>query len=156
MCAALAANPVDNVPVFAVVKEMEEPEPLDDDKLLGIAEFENEYFCGPLYQDPARSFYEALGSKPIFTLGGLGRMLLNPLKARRELKEMGERFKAKGLAGNMKGDGLTKGGIFVIAPDGDVQYTFYEDPGKGVPEAEASRILAAAKQMSFRNAAVTS
>ena len=28
-----------------------------------------------------------------------------PLKARREMKEMGERFKSKGVEGNMVGDG---------------------------------------------------
>ena len=66
--------------------------------MLGIAEFEDKYFtCGPLYHDPERNFWTALGNKPIFTLGSLGKALINPFKTRRELKEMGEKFKAKGV-----------------------------------------------------------
>lgn len=146
MCAALAAE-TDLPPVLAVVKETEEPPPIEEDKLLGIAEFESKYFCGPVYHDPSRAFYEVLGSKPIFTLGGIGKALLNPLKTRRELKEMGERMKSKGLEGNMKGDGLTKGGIFVIDPSGEVRFTFNEDPGNGVPAEQLSQIVAAAKSV---------
>jgi len=146
LCAALAAaaDPV-SLPVFAVVKETEAAEPVEADKLLGLEEFENKYFCGPLYHDEERVFWEALGNQPIFTLGGLGKALLNPLKVRRDLKAMGERMKAKGLEGNMMGDGLAKGGIMVIAPDGEIKFTYYEDPGKGVPLEEAARILAAAR-----------
>lgn len=146
LCAALAANPV-GVPVFAIVKEIEEPPPVDDDKLLGIAEFEDQHFCGPLFHDPERAFYNALGNLPSITWGGFGKALLNPLKVRRELKAMGERLKAKKLEGNMKGDGVTKGGILVIGPDGDVKFTFYEDIGKGVPAEEAAKIIAAAKAL---------
>ena len=113
--------------------------------MLGIAEFQDKYFCGPLYHDPERVFWKALGSKPIFTFGTLGRALLNPLKARREMKAMGERFKDKGVEGNMVGDGLAKGGILVIAPDDGVRHVFEEDPGKGVPEAEVAAIVSAAK-----------
>ena len=121
--------------------------PLRIGSRLGIADFENSYFCAPLYHDPERAFYKALGSKPLFTLGGIGKALLNPLKLRRELKGMGERMKGKGVEGNLRGDGLTKGGILVIGPDGDVKFTFYEDPGNGVPPEEAAKIIAAAKAL---------
>ena len=147
MCAALAADPP-GIPVLAVVKEEERPEPVDEEKKLGVAEFADDYFCGPLYLDPEREFYKALGDKPIFTLRTLGKALLNPFKFRKELKEQGERFKAKEIDGNMQGDGLVKGGILVIAPDGDVKCIFEEDPGNGVPEVEAKRIIAAAKALS--------
>lgn len=148
LCAGLAANEGGSpLPVFAVVKEVEKPveEEVPEEKMLGVADFETQYFCGPLYHDEERVFWEALGNQPIFTLGGLGKALLNPLKVRRDLKAMGERMKAKGLEGNMMGDGLAKGGIMVIAPDGEIKFTYYEDPGKGVPLEEAARILAAAR-----------
>ena len=98
-------NPVDNVPVFAVVKEVEEPEPLDDDKLLGIAEFENEYFYDRSTRI-RRAPSTRRSSKPIFTLV-VGKNALESTQSPCELKEMGERFK-NGLAGNMKGDGRPK------------------------------------------------
>lgn len=62
------------------------------------------------------------------------------------MKEMGERMDAKGIEGNMKGDGLAKGGILVISPTDEVLHTFYEDPGKGVPPDECAAIIAAAQQ----------
>lgn len=148
MCAALAADPVADVPVLAVVKEVEADSPVDDDKLLGLGEFESTYFCGPLYHDEQRAFWDALGNAPIFTIGGLGKALLNPFKFRADLKDMGERMKAKGIEGNMLGDGLAKGGILVIAPDGEIKFTFYEDPGKGVPPEDTAKIIAAAKALS--------
>jgi len=144
LCAGLKAdgNPL---PVFAVVKEVEAADEVAAEKMLGLAEFEDKYFCGPLYHDPERCFWTALGNKPIFTFGTLGKALINPLKARRELKAMGERQKAKGVEGNMVGDGLAKGGILVIAPDSTVKHVFYEDPGNGVPQDELDALLKAAK-----------
>jgi len=132
--------------VHGVVKELEKDD-APPEKRLGVAEFEKDYFCGPLYQDPEREFYKLLGSKPIFTLGGLGKALLNPLKVRRQLKEMGERQKAKGVEGNMQGDGLTKGGILVISPRDEILHTFYEDAGNGVPAEECAKIVAAVRSI---------
>lgn len=135
-----------SVPVYGVVKEEELPPPVEEDKMRGLVEFQNKYFCGPLYlSDEGRTLYDFLGSQPIFTFGTLGRALLNPLKARRELKEMGERMKAKGLEGNMVGDGLVKGGVLCIAPSGELTYTFYEDAGKGIPSECQDKIVEAVR-----------
>lgn len=130
-----------------MVKEEELPEPVEQEKMRGLVEFQNDYFGGgPMYlSDEARTLYEYLGNQPIFTLGTLGKALLNPLKARREMKEMGERMKAKSVEGNMVGDGLVKGGILCIAPSGELKYTFYEDPGKGVPPECQAKIAEAAR-----------
>lgn len=145
LCAGLAAG--DSVlPVFAVVKEVETDDlMIDAEKMLGLGEFEQKYFCGPLYHDSDRAFWSALGNKPIFTFGSLGKMLLNPLKARADMAAMGERFELKGVEGNMVGDGLAKGGVFVIAPDSRVTHVFEEDPGKGIPGDSIAAILAAAQ-----------
>ena len=150
LCAGLAANEGGSpLPVFAVVKEVEAPEEDDvpAEKMLGLADFEEQYFCGGLYHDAERVFWTALGNKPIFTFGTIGKALINPLKARREMKAMGERMKAKSVEGNMVGDGLAKGGILVVAPGGDVKHVFYEDPGQGVPADEVAAILSAAKDV---------
>ena len=58
------------MPIYGVVKEEEKPPPIEEDKMLGVAEFESAYFCGPLLlSDEARSLYEFLGNKPIFSFG---------------------------------------------------------------------------------------
>uniref|UniRef100_A0A7S2JSQ0 Uncharacterized protein n=1 Tax=Haptolina brevifila TaxID=156173 RepID=A0A7S2JSQ0_9EUKA len=112
----------------------------------GLSEFQTAYFCGPLYlSDEERTLYEFLGNQPIFTWKTLGSMLLNPLKARREMKAMGERMKAKNLEGNLVGDGLTKGGVLCISPDGELVYTFYEDAGKGIPAECQEQIVEAVR-----------
>jgi hypothetical protein len=126
---------------------VEAEETLPEEKRLGLVEFGEQYFCGPLYHDPERVFWEALGNEPIFSLGTLGQALLRPLKLRRELQEMGARQAAKGVAGNMNGDGLAKGGILVIAPDDQVCHVFKEDPGKGVPSEEMAALLSAARRV---------
>ena len=71
--------------------------------------------------------------------------LAEELDAARSLaeSEMGERMKSKGLEGNLVGDGLTKGGVLCIAPDGELKYTFYEDAGKGIPKECLSKIVEA-------------
>jgi len=145
LCSALSGAGID-VPVYGVVKEPEVPPPVEPEKMRGLADFENQYFCGPLFlTDEGRTLYEFLGNKPIFTLRSLGGALLNPLKVRRELKELGERMKGKNIEGNNVGDGLTKGGILCIAPDGELKYTFYEDAGKGVPPECQSQIIEAVR-----------
>ena len=131
------------VPVIGIVKE-EELQDVAPEQMRGLEDFREKYFCGPLYlTDESRSLYSFLGSRPIFTWSTLGEALMNPLKFRRELKQMGERMKAKGLEGNMVGDGLTKGGVLCIAPDGELKYTFYEDAGKGIPQVCLDKIVEA-------------
>ena len=66
---------------------------------------------------------------------------------------MRARMKQKGIEGNMVGRGGTKGGILCIAPDGELVYSYKEEPGKGVPadirariEVDADKELALEKQ----------
>ena len=45
------------------MKEEEKPPGTDADKMLGVAEFEEQYFCGPLYlSDEDRTLYQHLGN----------------------------------------------------------------------------------------------
>lgn len=139
------------LPVYAVIKELEAPPPVDDDKMLGIKEFADGYFgCGTLFHDAEKTFVAALGNKPIVSMRDLGKAALNPLKAYRSVKNMGANLQRNGEmpTGNLKGDGLTKGGVMVVSSLGQVLHTFYEDPGQGIPEAECDLILAAARKCS--------
>lgn len=153
LCSALKEAGV-SVPVVGVVKEVEKEEIKEGEELLGLVDFQDTYFCGPLYQDTERAFYEALGNKPIFGWGTLGQALRNPLKVRRELKEMDARFKDKGIEGNMVGDGLVKGGVLVVDPTDEVVHVFPEDPGNGIPAEAAAEIVAAVRSMQQKCVAV--
>jgi len=128
------------LPLVAVCKEVEK----EGDDALGITEFTDKYFCGPLYQDAGRAFYDYLGNKKIsIPLGAL----LNPFKAYGEMKKMGARLKERGLEGNLKGDGLVKGGVIVVGPRDEVLYTHFEDIGNGIPAEALKEISAAANKV---------
>jgi len=127
------------VPVYAVVKEEEFPPPIEEDKMKGTKEFQDKYFCGPMYLDMEKSFYKYFGNKNI--LSSLG--LLNPFA----YGAVGDALKSAGIEGNLVGDGITKGGVLVIDPDGTVLYKFDEDPPNGVPAAPLSKIVEAANSI---------
>jgi hypothetical protein len=147
-----------DVPIVGVVKEEEIIQDADTDpkELRGLAEFQSKYFCGPLFlSDESRSLYHYLGDAPIFSLGSLGRALMSPIQTYADVKEMGERMKSKGVEGNMVGDGLIKGGVLCVAPDGVLKHAFYEDAGKGIPSAEQAKIRAAVESFSTVQSDVT-
>ena len=91
--------------------------------MVGIAEFREKYFCGPVYlSDDDRTLYGFLGNANIFSLRSIGRLLLNPLKTRRAVRDMRARMKLKGIEGNLVGKrfGRKKGGVLCISPDGQL------------------------------------
>ncbi|KAL1504434.1 hypothetical protein AB1Y20_010840 [Prymnesium parvum] len=136
------------LPVYGVVKEAEaEAEDIPAAKLLGVHEFERDFFCGPLFQDKERVFYKALGDQSILSFSSLAAALLHPIQTWQQYKSLGVRLKEKKVEGNMRGDGLTKGGVLVISADGEVLHAFYERMGEGVPEDECAKIVAAVKQL---------
>ena len=61
--------------------------------------------------------------------------------------------KAKGVEGNMVGDGLMKGGVLVIDRNDVVRHVFYEDPGKGASPEDMALIPSAAKEVAERSRA---
>jgi hypothetical protein len=125
----------------AVCKEIEK----EDDDTLGIGEFADKYWEGnPLYQDKDRAFFTFLGNKK---LSIPLKSLLNPIRAYRELKALGARMKERGLEGNLKGEGLVKGGVLVVGPDDTVLYTHFEETGSGIPKEALAEIKAAALKL---------
>lgn len=137
LCQGLKAAGV-KVPVFAVAKEEELPPPVDAEKMRGTADFQNSYFCGPMYLDADKAFYKYLGNKPINPLE-----LLNPFT----LAKIPEKLKSKSIEGNTIGDGITKGGVLVIDPEGEVLHKFFEKTGEGVPDKDLEKIVEAAKSI---------
>lgn len=90
----------------------------------GLAEFHSTYFDFPLYRDVGLETYASFGNKSI-----LSGMTWNPLKIYRGYKEMTKRLNAKNLDGNMKGEGVTKGGVFILNTNGEVVYAMEEITG---------------------------
>ena len=91
----------------------------------GLSEFYNKYYNFPLYRDVTLASYSAFGNKKITT-----GMSWNPLKLYRGYKELTARLKEKkDLEGNMVGEGMIKGGVFVLDPDGKVVYAYEESTG---------------------------
>jgi hypothetical protein len=136
--------------MFGIVKEVAPAVNAKTDEELGVAEFQREYFPYPLYLDEAQGFYEALG-KRVITKDLEGTW--NPFKFFDGLKDIGVRLKAKNIEGNMAGDGLVLGGVFVIDSDAeDVTYVYKEATGKEIPReeiADAVKAVRSAKSSIF-------
>ena len=132
-----------------MVKEQEVPPPIEDPKkMLGVAEFRDRYFCGPLYlSDDDRTLYKFFGNANFLTLEKIVRALLNPLKTRRDIQDMNARFEQKGIEGNLVGDGLKAGGVLCLAPDGTLVHAFKEDIGYGIPPEARKRIVEAVRSI---------
>mmetsp|Transcript_9403 Transcript_9403/g.17957 ORF Transcript_9403/g.17957 Transcript_9403/m.17957 type:complete len:87 (+) Transcript_9403:472-732(+) len=57
-------------------------------------------------------------------------MSWNPFKLYRGYKELTKRLKSKeDLEGNLVGEGMIKGGVFVLNPQGEVMYAYEENTG---------------------------
>lgn len=124
--------------VIGVIKEVAPCATAKTDEELGVQEFQDQYWPFPLYLDESKEFYSALGSRTFGDLPGTW----NPFEFWQGLKSIGERIKEKNLDGNMRGEGLILGGIFVINPKKKVVSVFPESTGKEIPSDE---IIAAVK-----------
>mmetsp|Transcript_125723 Transcript_125723/g.361446 ORF Transcript_125723/g.361446 Transcript_125723/m.361446 type:complete len:85 (+) Transcript_125723:505-759(+) len=61
-------------------------------------------------------------------------MSWNPYKWWKGFKEIGKRLKEKNIEGNMKGEGLTTGGLVIFGVDGKAKYMYKEDTGIPIDE----------------------
>ena len=106
-----------------------------------IDAFRPEYWGGPLFFDEGKAFYKAVHGGTLRKGSLLA--LLNPFG---EAWRNGKRAQASGLVkeSNLNGDGLTLGGLLVVARGGDVVYSHGEKTfGDHAPEDE---VLAAARK----------
>lgn len=83
--------------------------------------------------DSKKEFYSYLGNKSL-----LGQPLSswNPFKLYSDFTALSARLKAKEVSGNLKGEGLLKGGIIITHPTRGVVYTHQEMTGSEMPYDE--------------------
>eukprot|EP00747_Dinoflagellata_sp_TGD_P179465 gnl/TRDRNA2_/TRDRNA2_30312_c0_seq1.p1 gnl/TRDRNA2_/TRDRNA2_30312_c0~~gnl/TRDRNA2_/TRDRNA2_30312_c0_seq1.p1 ORF type:complete len:210 (+),score=37.86 gnl/TRDRNA2_/TRDRNA2_30312_c0_seq1:188-817(+) len=130
--------------VVALVKEDLENE---------VADF-RAFWSEEVFLDENRRFYTALGGgeahKPYAGVAAFLATILNPFSKRR-VKAADSAAKAKGVAGNLKGEGFTSGGVYVVRTDGKAAYSFLEeDLGDHAPvEDVVEAVRAAAKGEMF-------
>jgi len=109
------------------------------DDELGVGEFQQKYFgSNPLYIDHKRAFHKAICGKSL-----LSQPLpsWNPYRLWSDFKALSARHSAKGLQGNLKGEGLIKGGLFIIDPRRGVVYTHEESTGSCMPYEEIEEVV---------------
>jgi len=102
-----------NVAIKGVIKETG----VDDAALM---EFYTDYFNFPLYKDEGMNLYNLIGNEPLdmWTLLHDG-------------KRMHARVDAKGIRSSpqVKGEGLTQGGVLIFDRHGQLRYVYYETFG---------------------------
>lgn len=119
--AARKDKPLEGYGIFGVVKETG----VDDE---GLTDFHAAFFQSkPLYRDTDLTFYDALGRRK------LALTTWNPFALYRGYKKINKRVKDKQIEGNLKGEGVTQGGIVVFGKDGLPKFAYREETGKEVP-----------------------
>lgn len=120
--------------IVGIIKEVAPVKGAATDEELGVGEFQSNYFRNyPLYLDEEKLFYSFLGDKNL-----LGQKLhsWNPFTLYNDFKAMNNRLNQKGIAGNLKGEGLLKGGMLLITPEQGVVYRHEEQTGSEMPYDE--------------------
>ena len=118
--------------LVGVVKEVAPTKQAANDTVLGVGEFQRDYFKGSeLYLDEDKAFYAYLGNRRLLTLGGTLKALLLPWRTIRSFRDVGRRMKEKNIEGNMVGEGLLLGGVLVVDKSGKIIYSYQEKTGTG-------------------------
>jgi len=106
--------------IVAVVKE---------DIATEVADFRKGYWSGEVFLDPEKKFFTALGggvqNQP-YTGASFLAAYANPFSKARMKKSL-DRATTKGFEGNLVGEGLVTGGVYVIRQDGKAAYSFLEE-----------------------------
>jgi hypothetical protein len=117
-----------------IIKEVAPTSQAANDTVLGVGEFERQYFGGgAVYLDEGKQFYGFLGDRKLISTRNVFKALVRPLKTWRSLRAVGDRMKSKGIEGNMVGEGLLLGGVLVVDRDGRVTYSYPETAGEPAP-----------------------
>lgn len=110
------------------------------DAKLGVGEFQSKYFLNnPVYMDKDKVFYSILGNKSL-----LSQKLStwNPWKLYSGFSELTSRVKAKGIEGNLVGEGLLQGGVVIVSPTHGIVFLHNEQTGSELPFGEIGEALA--------------
>lgn len=109
---------------------------------IGLNEFYQKYYKFPIYRDEKKETYQALGNRSISL------PTWNPFKLYSGMKQLNLRMKSKGLDGNLKGEGMIQGGIFIFNKVGELQYVYEEETGS---EIDMNKIIDAMKVIHQEN-----
>ena len=111
-----------SVKFVAVIKEVAPVAGAATDAELGVEQFEVKYLGSnnPIYMDINKEFYKALGSKsllsqPLHTW--------NPFRLYSDFRSMSQRLSEAKAEGNLKGEGITQGGIFIVSKEKGVNHS---------------------------------
>lgn len=125
--------------LIGVIKEIAPTKNVKTDEELGVKDFQTTYFeNNPVYYDEQNSFYKILGSRSL-----LSQKLhsWNPFTLYSDYKKMNKRFEAKKVAGNLKGEGIIQGGIFIVSKSQDIIYQIHEVTGSELPYDEIKKAV---------------
>lgn len=135
----VAGNYGNDFNIVGIIKEVAPIKGVETDEELGVGEFQRKYFNNyPLFLDTNKSFYAILGNKSL-----LSQPLhsWNPFTLYSDFKSMNSRLKSKGVEGNLKGEGLLKGGLMIISSTEGLVYTHEEQTGSCMPYDEIMAAL---------------
>ena len=122
---------------FAVIKETIPTKQCADDDCLGVGAFARDYFTAAkenMIIDRKLTWYNALGNRKLYQQS---LTTWNPFTFVSNLKETKARGTAKGVTdSNLKGEGLTQGGIIVFNKEGGVEFLYKEKTGFEIPKEE--------------------
>ena len=125
--------------MIGIIKEVAPVKGAETDEILGVGEFQSKYFHNhPLYMDAERNFYAFLGNKSL-----LSQPLhsWNPFRLYSDFQSLNQRLKEKNVEGNLKGEGLLKGGLLIISPKDGIVFRHEEATGSCMPYDEIGSAL---------------
>lgn len=79
-----------------------------------------------LYMDQQLEFYKAVAGGQLKSSSAAG-FLFKYMTGYGKVSSNIKRTESNGFSGNLKGEGFTKGGLFVVRQDGSIAYQFHED-----------------------------
>jgi len=101
----------------------------------GLNEFYRDFYTFPLYKDETQAAYRALGSRKIKIT------TWNPIRMWKGMQQMGKRLKKKDIQGNLKGEGLVQGGVFIFDQQGALRSAYEEETGSELEMDEIRAVL---------------
>jgi len=128
--------------LYGLVKETAPSGKWTTDAELGVQDFADTYFShGEVFLDKETVFVKALGEKSIFK----SLASWNPITIFKALKNDTARLKAKGVEGNLAGEGLKSGAVLVVKQGGPITFVHPEVTTKPIEEETLLQALREAK-----------
>jgi hypothetical protein len=93
---------------------------------------------GSVFVEPANNFWTALGGRKVLSQG---LSTWNPLKLVESARETSRRMTSKGVTGNLKGEGLTQGGVAIFDASGNVRFVYKEMTGYQIPRKDMETVM---------------